>query len=215
MTEQRYLPLFQANGDWIERPDLFLLALMAYEDKGHDGVVEQIHGTMIRANYDLETLNSFERDIMERHLARQVRLRVFAGSTLLELIRISLTTGKAPSAAQGALLVAYNHFQATKQSSVENIEREVRKGFANFRATAHLQAAAIVNQPGLSDIEGSEENTRRFLARARGFEQLFDKNIVSRAFKWQPLRVPESIEPILEFPYPHLSSEELAAIGIG
>jgi len=141
-------------------------------------------------------------------------MRIFAGLVVLELVRIAAATLKPPSMAQAIRLVSFNQYREIRTSSVENLEREVRRGFAQCRNTAHLHAAAIYNDPNVSEIENCGMNTLRFLARARGLEDFIDKNIAGGSFKWTPWRVPASVDPITKIQFMTLSDVERSAAGL-
>lgn len=213
MNNDRYLPLFfGANSKWIERPDLYLLARMGADDNEDDTVVRQIYTAMLQANNLDKSLNRFEQSIEKRHVRGDLRLRLFAGQTLLEMIRISATTRRAPSATQAIRLTAKNQLSFTKKSSTESLEREIRRGFSSFRNTAHFQAAMVIGDPSVEEIEGSEEETTRFLARARGLELFVDSNVTGPNFKWIPWRVPTKIAPETKIELPSLNEEERRAV---
>lgn len=215
MENKRYLPIIRPDGSWIDRPDLFLLARMGYEDNADEQVVHQLHDAMVRADNTVPSLNAFEQDIAKRHLNRELRLRLFAGQTLLELVRIATTNNEPPSASQGIRLAAFNQHRAKGRSSADDLKREVRKGFTAFRGTAHLQAAMVLADPSVGDIETSEDHMIRYLARARGFEIFIDNNVVSKPFNWNPWRVPACIEPNFDINFKRLTQQEQGVITSG
>ncbi|WP_161630533.1 hypothetical protein [Gemmobacter nectariphilus] len=212
MEKKRYLPIIRPDGSWIDRPDLFLLARMGYEDNADEQVVHQLHDAMVRADNTVPSLNAFEQDIAKRHLNRELRLRLFAGQTLLELVRIARTNNEPPSAAQGIRLAAFNQHRAKGRSSADDLKREVRKGFTAFRGTAHLQAAMVLADPSVGDIETSEDHLIRYLARARGLEIFIDNYVVSKSFKWNPWRVPACIDPNFYININRLTHQEQGVI---
>lgn len=212
---QRYLPLQGLDGRWIVRADLFVLARMSYQDAEEDAVVQQLYETLSNAKNNSEKLNTFEAVIEKRQIRQNLRQRWFAGLTVLELVRLAATTGNAPTASQGIRLVAFNqHRLEGRRATGESLEREVRKGFSQYRNTAHLQAAIIVADPSVSDIEISEEYMVAFLARARGLEVFIDNNVAQGDFRWQPWRVPTTINPLFSIKIRRLSTEERAAAGL-
>jgi hypothetical protein len=211
----RYLQLIRPDHSWIERPDLYLLARMSYEDKHDDSVVHQLYEAMCRGRNTFEDLNVFEADLEKRQLRRQLRHRLFAGSTVLELIRIAADTGKPPTATQAMQLVAFNQKREEKTgTSLESVLRDVRRGFSAYRNTAHLQATMIMANPSVSAIELSETHFLEFLARARGLEHFLDTNVFTRQQKWNPWRVPTRVNPIWDIVTKRLSAEERAAAGV-
>jgi hypothetical protein len=212
MEKKRYLPIVRLDGGWIERPDLFLIARMGYEDAADEQVVHQIHDAMVRANNSVASLNAFEQDIVNHHLRRAMRLRLFSGQVLLELVRIAATNNAPPSVAQGIRLAAFNEYRAKASSSEEGLNREVRRGFSKFKGTAHLQAAMVLADPSVGDIETSEEHMTRYLARARGLEIFIDNSVVSKSFSWSPWRVPTCIKPNFEINIKRLTPQEQAVI---
>lgn len=213
MGGRRYLPLFDGDGNWIDRPDLYLLARMAYADRDGDEVVAQLHETMRSAHNLREALNPFEADISDRHVARHKRPRALAGSVVLELGRIVATPGVRPSIKAAIQLVAIGQKEFDrKRAQLASIVREVEKGFSDYRNTAHLQAAAIRARPSLETIECSEPGTIRFLSQARGFEMLLDEWLSEGRTKWHPWRVPPEVPATSDIPQPRLEQQEIDLI---
>lgn len=211
----RYLPLLNGNHDfWRDRPDLFLLARMDASDKVEDAVVEQVYQTMRLSTNDSSELNSFEQTIERRHVRKNIKYRVFAGQVLLGIVRISASTNQPTSLAKAIQLSAFNQYKFSKKSTTENYAREARKGFSDFRNTAHLQAAMVYRDPAIDDIEGSEHHTTRFLSRARGFELFIDNNLGSPSFKWDPWRVPGHIPYETAIELPQLTAEERRVLNL-
>jgi hypothetical protein len=210
MTEKRYLPLIQDNGEWIDRPDLFILARMGVDDTEGYHEADHVYASMTFRKDATERFSSFEKDIEARQVRKNMQLRLFAGQAILELVRIAATTHKPPSAAQGIRLAAFNHQRTFKRSSVESLEREVRRGLTKYRSTAHLQAAMVLGDPSVADMEASPEGTKRFLARARGLETFVDNSVVSDSFEWNPWRVPVRVDANYDFNHKPLCQQERA-----
>lgn len=211
---RRYLPLLEENGSWIARPDLFLFARMSYEDTQEDRTILQLHEFILNAGHISEPLNDFEADVDRKQLRRNLQHRILAGATVLEMLRIAITTSQPPSFRQGVRLVVFNEQRhEQKKSQNASLEREVRRAFSNYRSTAHLQAAMVLGKPRVDAMEASEEGTAQFLARARELENFLDQSVVGRTGNWNPWRVPETVEPstdISTFLEP-LNADELAA----
>jgi hypothetical protein len=206
----RYLPLLKAEGGWIDRPDLYVLARMSYEDGVGNQVVSQLYEMMKTADNSSPDLNILEGDLAKRQVGRNMRHRVLAGSVVLELVRLVATSKTTPSLAQAFRLVALNQgHHDKKRAHQESLLREVRKGFSDYRNTAHLQAASLIADPG----EASEVGFLAFLARARAFELFLNTEMVSRKFSWEPWAVPNVISPAFDFRIRRLSAEEVAAAG--
>ena len=213
---KRFLPLIREDGNWIQRPDLFLLARMSYADVTVRKIVaDQLYRMLISADNTSAILNVLEFTVEELEVQRNLRPRLFAGSTVLELVRIAATTGRSPSVNQAISLVAFNKgLQEKGKAQPDSLKRQVRKGFSDYRNTAHLQAAMILGSPGIDEIETSEFQTKAFLSRARGLELFLDANVVSKDLKWHPWRVPPEIEPNFDVIVRKLSAAECAAAGI-
>lgn len=211
----RFLPLFDADYDfWRDRPDLFLFARMDANDKVEDAVVEQVYQTMRQSITTHPHLNSFEQTIERGHVRKNVKYRVFAGQVLIEMLRISENSNQPTSLAKAIQLSAFNQYKFSKKSTTENYAREARKGFSDFRNTAHLQAAMVYRDPAIDDVEGSEQRTTRFLSRARGFELFIDNNLVSPSFKWDPWRVPGHIPYETAIELPQLTAGERKVLNL-
>ncbi len=198
MAEKRYLKLMQTDGQWIERPDLFLFVRMGSPDSVPEEDLDHIYTSMLLRNEVTGPLRGLEVAIEKNYVRGDMRLRLHAAQTLLELVRIAATRLKPASVKQAKKLVAFNQHKATSRSSPESLEREVERGFSMFRHTAHLQAAMVLGNPRVDEIENSPENTKRFLARARGLETFIDNNVAGQFFKWNPWRVPTHIEENFE-----------------
>jgi hypothetical protein len=210
MVNDKYLPLFQHDSSWIERPDLYLFALMGTPDKEGAATVQQIYSAMLGSNPSVRELNDFELGIQKRHIGKDVRQRVYAGEVLLELVRLAGSTGRPPRANQAYRLAAFHEQELKPNTTTDTLERSIRKGFSDYRNTSHLQAAMVLRDPPLEEIENSPENTVRFLARARGFEMFIDANVAGPDFKWDPWRVPKNIAPATQIDIDTLTHQERA-----
>lgn len=206
----RYLPLLQPDGGWIDRPDLFVLARMSYEDGLDDQMVPQLYEIMKNADNSSPDLNVLEDAIVNTQVRRNKRHRVLAGSVVLELVRLRATTKGKPSLTQAFRLVGFNQGNHDeKRAHPESLLREVRKGFSDYRNTAHLQAAWLIADLG----EASEACFLAFLARARAFELFLNTEMVSKNFRWEPWCVPDAVPPTFDFKIKRLNAEEVAAAG--
>lgn len=210
----RYLPLFTADGNWIERPDLYLLARMGVRDSENDDVALQVYQAMCRSDNTTSTLSSFDQIIEKGQVRRDIHRRVMAGEVVLEMARIAASTSGPPTLAKAVDLAVFNHHREFSKSSPESLERVFRRGFSQYRNTAHLQATLVEARYGV-DFESSLEETIVFLSRARAFELFIDNQVVKKVFRWSPWRVPTSVPIHPEFNAPPLSEEERAVIGEG
>jgi len=210
---RRFLPLFTPDENWIERPDLYLLARMGSEDGEEEGVVRQVYEVMCRSDGTRTELDSFGKTVERHHIRQKLSERLAAAHVVLELVRIAATTGKPPSEAKALRLAAFNHHKTFRKSSLESLERNFRRGFSAYRNTAHLQAAMVLQEPSILAIEGSVENTVRFLSRARGLERFMDNNLAGGSFKWSPWRVPPRIPITSDISVKRLTIHELMLIG--
>lgn len=209
----RFLPIKNPDGSWIDRPGLYVLSLMSYEDKLGLEVVEQLFAAMHRPMSESPDLNPLERDIADRHLKRHLRHRLFAGQAVLEMVRIAATTKKSPSQAQAVRLVALNQGEFDRNKAIPaSLEREIRKGLADYRSTIHLQAAMVLHRPSVSVIETSLEGLIQFLTFAKAIETFIDNNVVSEAFIWDPWRVPMEAPRPFNIEVSRLSQKELDLI---
>lgn len=202
MDKRRYLPLFDTDGKWIDRPDLYLFARMAYADQDDDEIVVQLYDTMRRTDNRREALNLLESDLARRHVARQSRARVLAGTVVLELARIAaVSCGRVSLKAAFRLVATHQLGFDGKRAQVESVRREVEKAFSDYRNTAHLQAA-LLTAPSADAMECSEVETTRFLSYARGFEILLDEHLTGDRTKWHPWRIPERFPatPVIDLP---------------
>lgn len=212
-SPRRYLPLFTPEENWIERPDLYLMARMDSADRADENVVSQVYEAMCRSNNSRARLDAFGQTIEKHHISKNLTERLWAGQVLLEMVRIAATTQKSPSQAKAVQLAAFNHHRVFSRSSAEVLQRNVRRGFTNFRNTAHLQAVLVLQDPDISEIEGSMEQTVRFLSRARGLERFVDSHVAGRHFEWSPWRVPARIPIQSKILVNKLSNQELKVIG--
>lgn len=214
MTGDRYLPITHTDGSLITRADLYLLARMGAADAEDTQVVMQIFQAMRAADNGETSLNNFETGIEKRHVRNDVPLRVAAGQVMLELVRIGATTMAPPSVKKAVTLVAHNTYRHLNKSSVETFERQARKGFSDYRNTAHLQAAALLPGTGYADFEDNEDATKRFLGKAKALETFFDANVAGGDIKWRPWRVPNSIPAISDIQLISLNAEEKALLSL-
>ncbi|WP_366194602.1 hypothetical protein [Meridianimarinicoccus marinus] len=208
MNKKRYLPLLNSDGTWIDRPDLYVLARMGADDKQDTGVVWQIYNAMCGADESSLSLNDFEKNIEKWFIRKNIRHRVYAGHVLLEMVRISATTSRPPKVAEGVRLAASRTHEFKNSASYETHADEADKGFSKFRSTAHLQAAMVVADPSIAEVERSHTDMVRFLARARGFELFIDNSFANTRFKWDPWRVPACVPAETKFDLIRLSEAE-------
>lgn len=210
---RRYLPLFTQEENWIVRPDLYLLARMGAPDSEDEEVIRQVHEAMCRSDNSRENLDSFGKNLERNHIRKNVRERVMAGEVVLEMVRITATTQRPPSENKSIRLAAANHLKKFQRSSEPSLARDFRRGFSNFRNTAHLQAAMVLGAPNIADVECSLSNLVQFLARARALEHFIDNNLTSTNFKWSPWRIPPRIPANFKINLVSLTDQELRMIG--
>jgi hypothetical protein len=209
--DRRYLPVIDAAGNWIDFPFLFLLARMAYADNEDEAAVWQLYDFMRR--YPTEQITVLEKDIESRHVRHNLRLRLFAGSVVREIIRIA-AAGRAPNTKAAIRLAAHHHYARFNVSSPKHLEREVKRGFSDYRNTAHLQAAwLLLCQDFETETSKSDGGTMRLLGRARAIEIFIDNNLAKPGFKWHPWRVPELVEPEFRLGVERLTQNDLLLVG--
>lgn len=211
---ERYLPLFNEDGSWIERPDLYLLVRMDAPDCISPSEVHQIYRATLNSDPNSGKLNGFEHTIATKFISQNKRLRRFAGQVVLEACRIAQASKEPPSAKKAIELTASFHRGVKPSTTLATFEREIRRGFQSFRDTAHLQAAMVYDDPSLQEIEGSEEAGRKFLARARAFQDFIDGNLISDQLRWKPWRVPAVIMANHEVSFRSLNFDERRLLGI-
>lgn len=212
-NDRRYLPICNEDGSWIDRPDLFLLALMGAPDTTDIVDVWQIHAAML-VPAPIDRITEFEKGVEKKHIRGDTRLREFAGGVVLEALRLSHATQQPPSATKAIELATWNHIQFVGSRDEESMKREIRRGFKMFMNTCHLQAALYLDDPPLNEIVASEADFIAFLSRARAFEEFFDNNLQSDKLRWNPWRIPQKIKPNYRLDGFPLTKEELAAIGL-
>ena len=209
----KYLRIYDVTGAWIEHPDFMILAALS---QSQPASVEQTYAAMVKE----EKLNppttdglltDFATVVKKKMIEKNVKQRAIAGEVVVELARLAAATGKPPSVNAARRLVAFNHHRHFRTSEPGNIEREAQRSFSAFRDTSHLQAAAVMEPNLVSELEGDMAKCCEFLGIARAFEGFIDHNVVSKAFKWSPLRIPTNIEILGHISFPPLSDQELAA----
>jgi hypothetical protein len=209
----KYLRLFDAHGNWIERPDLMVLAAIS---EPNEIDVEHTYASMVFEEKEnpsptKDEMSKFARNVERRTIRGNLTQRILAGSVVLELARLAFSTGKSQPINAARRLVAFNYQRYTGKNSPENMQREVEKALSQYRDTMHLQAAVVYYQERIVEMEGDEQGLRRFLGIARAFEEFIDANPASEAFRWSPWRIPTQIvtRPKIEF-FPS-TDQELAA----
>lgn len=215
MTGERYLPLFNNDGSWIERPDLYLLARMSVPDKRDQIEVDQIYMAMLGGNNSENSLNYFESGIERRHIRHDFRLRNFAATVVLEACRIEYSHSGAATMNKAVELVAFNHHKHTKMSQAEFVPREVWRGLNHYRNTSHLQAAWVYSCGRSGSFENDQQLTKEFLGLAKFFERFIERQLVSDRWHWAPWRVPEGFWPKKNIILPRLDAKERAICGVG
>lgn len=208
METFRYLPIIDHCGEWIDRPDLFLLARMAYADREGEGVVNHLYDIMTHADNSQKDLNSIEKALEFSQVRKRLRHRLFAGQVVLEAVRIATTIQEPASAAQAIKLCAHRQFQLQRKSSEDSLIRDVKRGFSDYRCTSHLQAALVLFGSSFSEIETSLENTRIFLSCARSLELFMDTNFSGEKVRWNPWRVPQIVAADYKLEFSALSEDE-------
>ncbi len=208
-VSRRYLPLFDEQGEWNERPEfLILAALCETEEISRD----HLYAAMCReeeVNPAIagEAKSNFADGLGTKRILRNTGQRVIAGEVVIAFARLVAAKEK-PSVRAAQRLVARDDFRRSKSSSPENKYRGVQAAVSDYRSTLHLQAAFVYVADRISDLLGTEEGIRLFLGIARAFETIVDEFMVSDTFSWDPWRIPEQIS-YQSFSFPPLSSSEV------
>lgn len=208
-----YLRLFDDVGAWIARPDFMVLSAMSEPDPMS---VEHTYSSMLLedkinpAATDMQ-MSAFATRLKQAVFEKYVKERFLTGAVVLELARLASATQKPPTVNAARRLVAYKHHHCFGTGTLDTTKREVEKSFKQFRNTAHLQAAAVLDPSLMLALEGNETACRKFLGIARAFEEFIDENVVSKAFEWSPLRVPTQIDRLSIIEFLPLSDQELEA----
>lgn len=209
--EFRYLKIFGPNGDWISRPDYYILATI-FEPE----LETALHTYYFMLREDELRLSSTENKASQfvkrmegiftnKSLYKQ---REIAGHVMFELVRIAAVTGKSPSLVSAYHLAAHWYQAEYGHGIQKSADRIIRRHFKTFRDTVHLLAAFVYEPNLVEDLEGDEKSLRRFLRLAKGFEQFFDNNVTKTEIPWNPYRIPQQIEPIYSIRFDGLTHEE-------
>jgi hypothetical protein len=209
--EQKFIRLFDAEGNWISRPDFMVLAVLSEtEQKSMDHTYatmileEEINPPSTQASLSASAIR-LKKNVIEKN----IKARVQTGEIVCELARISAATMKPPSINAARRLVTHNHHALFGTGVMASTGREVEKSFAQFRDTAHLQAVTVIEPSLASELEGNLEACLRFLGLAKAFQDFIDANVVSTSFKWSPYRIPTQINSVTTIKFKSLSDREL------
>lgn len=211
----RYLEVFESNGDWISRPDYYILATLLepeFETVFHT-YSSMLLEDKLRPSPSVSNATQFGKRLETRFKNNSLsKKRETAGHVMFELVRIASETGQAPSLNSAYSLAAHWYHTEHGTGTTENSERKTRAAFSTFRDIAHLLAAYVYDPNLVADLEGNEKSVCRFLGLAKGFELFFDNNVSKTNIPWKPYRIPQKIEPIYSIEFDRLTREELNLI---
>ncbi|MFC3613352.1 hypothetical protein ACFORG_06240 [Lutimaribacter marinistellae] len=209
---KRYLPLRDADGAWIARPDLFVLVRMAVQGDDDNQLVWQAyrHMTELCDNNSTE-LNELEALLERKYVRANMTERRYSAMVVVELLRLHLSD-MPPILGRAVQLVARHvHLHERKTTEVSSLVDQSRKSFARYRSTCHLEAALRIHGASKT-FENDPEAFHQFLAAARAIELFLDKVFAKRPMTWSPWRVPEYVQPKLSGTMTRLTIEERALV---
>ena len=212
----KYLRLFDDHGEWITRPDYMVLAALSRPDLNS---IEHTYRSMlleddINPPHEGHPLSDFASDFERSVIRRRIKQRSIAGEVILELARLAASTGKSPSITTARKIVSYNQSKYFRSGTARTTYRRVEQAFSEFRDTAHLQATVGLDPSALVKMSGDKTEIIHFLSIARGFQEFIEAGVLSKSFKWSPLRVPEQIPALYSIKFIPLPNEELAAANL-
>ena len=156
--EPRYLPICHEDGSWIGRPDLFLLSFMAFSDKEDLDDAVTVYEHLVQSDYTREQLTRHEQRFRDTELSRNMRYRTYAGQVMFELLRMKILGHGKPTFNRACLIAGHSQYtlqEPPRRGSITTSVSEMKKASSAFRNTSHLQAAALVAQPSIAEMEGS------------------------------------------------------------
>jgi len=210
--DKRYLPLFEESGQWIRRPDLYLLARMAVSGHEDEGALKQAHIVMsdLSDNTEVE-LNRLEIQVEKQFVSKYLTERRRAAMVLLELYRLHQSSLPTTSA-MAIKLVTLELLNEKRNRTLEAIINQVTRAFRDWRDTCHLQLAFFMGGRDGTNFENNPDRLNLFLSQAKAFEEFMDQTCERENFSWTPWRVPVEIQSgSLENTVP-VSREELKKI---
>jgi hypothetical protein len=219
MQEKRYLPICTENGEFVERPEIILLA--AHVSPNIDDI-EKIAHTISEDIDEFSEFNSkpeysseFSRIIGEKYF-ESIGIkseRKMVSSFINSAILIRNTTNLRPSLNKSVKLAAYGMHQDSKTGSPEGKERAISRAHKKYRNTLHIISANLLSRRLIREIGDDRQALIHYLGIARSVEYFIDSYMISPHFTWNPFRIPEHI-PMIDLPaMVPLDSNERAAIG--
>ncbi|MEP3675477.1 hypothetical protein [Sulfitobacter sp.] len=211
-NKKRYLPLFGGNGQWIKRPDLYILARMAVSGSNDEDALEQAYLVMSElSDNSKEGLNRLETQVEKQFVRKYLTERRRAAMVLLELYR--LHQSQLPTTSAMAIkLVTIELLNEQSGRSVEATINQVTRAFRDWRDTCHLQLALFMMGRDSLSFENDPDQFDLFLSRAKTFEKFMDQICTQGKITWNPWRVPLDTKSILLKRTKPVSSEELKSI---
>lgn len=211
--ENRYLPLLDDTGNWIARPDLYVLVRMAVRDDTSEDVVWQVYRHMAELSDNTTAeLNDIDALLERKFIRQSLTERRHAAMVVAEMLRLS-SNGVAPTSGTAIKLVT-RHLHAENNARVESsISDQVKRAFRQWRNTSHLEAAFRLDAKRNTIFENDPEAFNSFLAKAKALERFVDGVCAKGHLEWRPWRVPKHIVPALSGQLQRLSTQEQRLVG--
>jgi hypothetical protein len=219
MQEKRYLPICTENSEFVERPEIILIA--AHVSQNIDDI-EKIARTIAeyvdertQFNSKLEYSSEFSRIIGEKYFGSKgsISKRKMVSSFVMSAISIKSATNLRPSLNKSIKFAAYGMHQDSKTGSPEGEERAISRAHEKYRNILHIIIAASITGDLIKEIDDNKQALIHYLGIVRSVEYFIDSHMISPHFAWNPFRIPEHI-PMIDLPAMHpLNSNERAAIG--
>ncbi len=212
--DRRYLPLYNGNGKWISRPDLFVLVRMGAPDNEKESTIWETyrHMSEISDNSSIE-LNPLDTIIERKFVRSNMSERRYAAMVVREIARLYLN-GVTPTLGKAVKLITRPLLEEQSARLESSVSEQVRKAFSRFRNTCHLEAAYRSDGPRFQTFENDPKKFDEFLSKAKALEELLDWVSAQGSLKWNPWRVPEHFTPTFKGKVTKLSVQEKALIGV-
>lgn len=210
--EKRYLALLDEEGEGLARPDLYVLIRMSIsKDQGEADFEMAYKLIALTPDNTIEGLNGPEALLEKSYISGHKSERRYAALVLSELHRLYLN-GEKPTLGNALRLVTHNLKIERPQTQESSIKTQVRKAFAKWRNTCHLELACLVETQQTGSFEANPEIFQNFLEKAKALEMFMDRVCEQGELTWNPWRVPEQIEPNYREDPARFSLEENALI---
>ncbi len=205
--DRRYLPLYNEEGKWISRPDLYVLIRMSVTDSQGESVVSKAYRYVSEiSDNTTNELDDLDAAIQSKFIRAKWNEREFSAMVVTELLRLD-QSGIKPTVGKALRLVT-RYSLGEKLREAGSVSDQAERAFRKWRNTCHLETAFRMHDSKQIIFENDVGKFDDFLADAKALERFMDEVSAHGHIQWNPWRIPDDIKPGAKPIMEPLSSEE-------